>query len=167
MVCDHVLAVLEPGSWARFSITRLSLPLFALVLGALASRPLTWRRRLEWAGALGAAMVLYPLAGLNGPLLLLWLALGRLAGRSRAVAVVVVVVALVVVTNGWSWGSAPGEYSAVPLMALVGVGRLVGPLDLERVGLLLPGWSSSLGRRPLAVYVLHLLPLCVLQLAVG
>lgn len=88
MVADHVLVAVDPSSLARFTITRLSLPLFCLVAGSLAVR--ARRRRLLPVAVAG--VVVLPLEwaaglGVPGPLLLVALAVAvcGLAARVRAV----------------------------------------------------------------------------------
>lgn len=170
MVVDHVLVATDGSGWSIGRLlTRVSLALFAVVLGACATWPLGWRRCLPWAGALGAALVLYPLAGLGGPLLLAWLAAARwFCVRSpRWLLWVTVVLVLTMATNGVALPRAAGEYPALGITAMAAVGRLAGLGNVDRFGrkLRLPAWVAAVGRRPLAWYVGHLLVLAALGVA--
>lgn len=170
MVVDHVLVVTEGGGWSvgRF-LTRLSLPAFALVLGAVAVRPLSWRRWWSWAAAAGAAQVLYPLAGITGPLLLVWLALGRFAAvrLSRRAALGLLGVLLVVLVNGLPVPGPPGEYSPVFVVGLVVLGRQLGPAAVVGWARYVPAFCGAVGRRPLLWYLGHLAALAGLGAVLG
>lgn len=168
MVLDHVALVLLGNPFALRLVGRLSMPLFALTIGALAVKPLSSSRALHWAGALLAALLLYPLAGLPGPLLLLWLAAGRWAAvrLTKLQAGLVAAVALAVSANGYGM-ALPGEYDPIALVGLVLVGRLITALYLNDLGHRLPGQLARIGRYPLGVYIGHVGLLAGVQAVAG
>lgn len=167
MVLDHVLLIVVGGGLAlvlRLSVTRLSLPLFCVVAGALVVDRPRWRRLGAVVLAGYVAMVIgYPL-GIGQPDVLVVLA-------------VALAVAPLVVRVGWAlpglcwcllqattWPFPWRGYQPGVVLGLVLVGHLAGRERLGRIGDRLPEVFERVGRRPLAWYLGHLL---VLGLAVA
>jgi surface polysaccharide O-acyltransferase-like enzyme len=169
MVLDHVLIVTGyVDSPVRATVTRVAMPLFMVVAGALVGR-LRARRLLRVAIA-GLALPLF-VPWIDNPNILLLYGLGAVgvaaarwaAGRSGLW--VLLVAAVAGLANGY--GDLGTGYPLPSVVALMCAGALVGrgPLDqafgwLRRRGLL---WLSSIGRRPLAVYIGHLAVLRLLE----
>lgn len=181
MVLDHVLAVWEltgaPGatSVVRYTVTRLALPAFLLIVGVLWSRRgrVTSRRRLGGIATAGvvATTVMWAL-GLPSPEILVVLALVVLAGRwvlaFPAWAVVLGLLQAVNLPLPWT-GYQPGYVAA-----WIGVGVL---LDQARPGraLRMPSRAVSgplgavltaVGRAPLVWYLGHVLLLPALYVTI-
>jgi hypothetical protein len=169
MVADHLLVVTgHEHSPLRYSITRLSMPLFFVVSGHLFRR-LRWRH----AGIAGVGLAL-PLVVpwvdnpnvlvtyVAGAVLLSWFAQCPFPRLGRVLPYLLVGLALTVHANRFPgvW-SGSDSYEPLCLFALMALGRL---LPLEALsGLRLPAWLGWAGRWPLSVYVGHLL---LLELAV-
>lgn len=162
MVLDHVLYQAAPGHVLRLTVTRVALPIFCLVAGAL-WRP-GWRPRyLELGAAWLVAEVLARLLGMPTPDVLLPIAVGfallHLAQRSPWLVLVVLLV-----LDHSRLGAIPGwtGYSPWYVAALLVVGHLARA-EIYAAAERLPdvAWLSSIGRRPLGWYVGHLLVLAV------
>lgn len=157
MIADHLLIV--SGHWdapIRHNVTRAAMPVFAIVAGALWRR-MSWR----WLGiaAVGfSLMVLIPWAG--EPNILLLLAIGAVTlwccqGRPLLLALFI---ALPLTRYANSYPADGPGYDMTGVIALMCLGQLVSPLQLDRLGSLIPRWLhlEMPGRWPLSVYVGHL-----------
>jgi uncharacterized membrane protein len=163
MVLDHALVVWAPESIVRYTLTRLSLPLFMLCTAAVCERYGTSNRRL---GQIALAGVLVSV-GLNAAwpafpaqpdvtLLIVAAILVAQATVPRFGAYPVVVCGLIqalYVPVGWH-GYEPGLVLAWLLIGSLALAR--SPELVARLGGGLPDWLGGLGRHPLSVYVGHL-----------
>lgn len=168
MVVGHVLAVTDSGLLVRLTLTRASLPLFALVTGyLLADREPSNRRTLQLAG--GAAVSLWLVRFLPGMAAVDVLAVIGIALAFWPLALRWPVVTLCVgAVQGYTFAGFFDGYQPGHVMALMCAGLLLrrgGSVpDLavaRRVASALPGWVAGIGRRPLTVYVGHLAVLAV------
>lgn len=158
MILDHGLVVAAPGHWLRSTLTRLSLPLFLLVAGAL-FRP-GWRTRyLDVLSAGVAATFIGAPLGIGQPDILLLILGGCLilnvAGRLRVHDLVVVTFGLLAARQGWlEVGTGYGVFEVAGWLALGRLGAFeLRAFDLHDRAL------AAVGRRPLAWYVGHLVAL--------
>ncbi len=164
MLIDHLAAVLGGLDVLRWSLGRPAMPIFALVVGALATRPLSRRRLLQWLGVALAVYPLYALLGLPGWEMVVLLLVGRLIAQGGPLyGGVVVVVALAQAANGVGWD---GHYAPGAVAGLCVMGR-VWRLELAALGARLPGWLAGIGRRPLTWYVGHLAALAWVGMVAG
>jgi uncharacterized membrane protein len=167
MVADHGLVAASVGGWWRLGPTRAALPLFCLVAGALGGG--SWARRSRRVVQMGVAgVVVTATAGLvlgtGAPDVLLVLAFGvvvleglRQVGSAGLTVAVVALAAIQPVT--WRFGTG---YQVGTVLVLLWLGGLPGVRDeLEVAGRRLPAWIGLAGRRPLTVYVVHLVALAV------
>lgn len=162
MILDHVLIQVAPGHTLRWTVTRLSLPLFLLVAGALWRPGLRWRH-LQLTAAAAAATVLAPLLGMPTPNILVLVLGGVLlmhaATRAPWAWLAVCVVAAQTYTYllpGWWAGYEPWTVLALLLVGHLGRVHLFGHLGATPRGL---GLLELVGRYPLTIYVGHLLVL--------
>jgi surface polysaccharide O-acyltransferase-like enzyme len=164
MLADHVCAVGGFGAGFRLTFGRLALPLFALVVGALADRPLSRARAWRWLGAgFFCGSLLYPLVfdriG-GGEVLLLLLVARWFAGCAPMWARAgILVVSLTLFANGLGNVSG-GAWQPFAVIAIAVVGRSWS-LQLDELGRRLSERWEFVGRRALSVYVVHLLVLAV------
>jgi hypothetical protein len=172
MILDHLALYAYGMGWGndfldgfRLTITRFSMPLFFLVAGHLA-----WGKqlRLRHAGiaVIGILLPLY-VTPIDNPNVLFWWAVGclclavtRWAGWP---AWVMVAFALTGYANHWT--SEAGGYEGMALFGLMALGALL-PRDAFAFGSSMPPWVAGLGRRPLSIYVGHLVALHTLFLVV-
>lgn len=160
MVTDHVLLVAGAPEWTRLGPTRLAMPAFALVAGALPGRPHVRPRQIA---AAAAAAVACTYAGIPGPLFLAALVLAIAAVRAfPTAAVAVVAVAATLAANGVALAGTTG-YELPGLVALVALGRLAAP-QIHHAAARLPRLDvlELAGRHPLGLYVGHLAALAVI-----
>lgn len=176
MVLDHVLVVGGfDHSPVRYTVTRVAMPVFMAISGALFSR-VHWER---WTRCLAAGLILPAVvAWIDNPnILVLWAfgvlvlrlleLLGQVLPRFRAALPWLVVVAVLTYAAN-RFGGALGSSGFEPLsvVALMVVGAQIGRERLS--GALaafarVPGWVRGIGRRPLAWYIGHLLVLVAVQ----
>jgi fucose 4-O-acetylase-like acetyltransferase len=169
MGADHLLLLAGAPVWTRLGPTRLAMPLFMLLAGAVFTR---WRARHVLVYVAGVALpfvapwvgspdilVQYAVAAAG---LAVIVGLARRNGHDgRANVCVVVVAALVVAANGWA--RSRGAYDTFSVCALVFLGYLIGAPRLAAWAALVPcpRWLRWLGRHSLVVYVGHVLVLSV------
>ena len=169
MVLDHVLIVTgHPDSAVRATVTRAAMPLFMVVAGALISR-LRGRRLLRTAIA-GLALPMF-VPWIDNPNILVLYVIGTLCvagcrwALGRTGLWLLVIAGLTGLANGYD--AIGTGYPPNAVIALMGVGALLGRTHLEQAfsRLLRPGlrWLAYLGRRPLAVYLGHLVVLRLLE----
>ena len=151
MILDHTLVLVDPGSFIRFSLTRLALPLFALIAGHLSAGPLAPVRFLQ----LGAAAVLATVLGFGwiGQPDILTLFLFCYAVRPFWSLPLLVAAVLQPSVLAFDWtGYSPGL-----VLALMIIGReVVFRSQLVRWGSGLPAFLGFLGKWPLSWYCGHL-----------
>lgn len=162
MLLDHALAVFWPGAgWAiasRLTVTRLAMPLFMSVAGALFAlrgRPSAARQGKVIAAAAVASLCCWRV-GLGVPEILAWyllaVALAPVLVRWPAASIVVGVLQVV---NLPLWQTR-AVYQPGQVLAFVALGVLVAG---KLTGRSLPAGAAAswLGRHALSLYVLHLL----------
>jgi uncharacterized membrane protein len=162
MVADHVLLAAGAGVGWRLGPTRVALPLFCLVAGALGGGP--WERRSRRVAQLGVAGVVVSctaglVLGTGAPDVLLVLALGivvvELVERAGSPLLTLAVLAVAAV-QPVTWRVGTG-YQVGTVVVLLWLGGLPGVREgLDAAGSRLPVWLERAGRRPLTVYVVHL-----------
>lgn len=157
MVLDHTLAATGAPAWTRLNITRLSMPLFFLVVGYLArDKAVNWRRWGKVAGAGLVVTVLFVYLGFPLPDILVIYAgvylIQRWIVRYPRTGITVGLIQII------AWPLAYGGYQPGAIAVMIGVGVLgqagsVGWLVWQSM----PGsrWWAAIGRRPLTWYVLH------------
>lgn len=160
MIVDHV-ALVAGVELLRVTVGRIALPLFFVVAGALVRR-VTWRHGATFGIGLALPAVIpwlsYPNVLVSYTLGALLLVIARyVAGRPGVI--VLLVVLLTAWANGWG-GGFPG-YPPAALIALMGVGALLGRDEVTKAGRAVPAWLEPVGRWPLTIYVGHLLVLHV------
>jgi uncharacterized membrane protein YcfT len=152
MILDHSLIVFDHDNPLRYTVTRVSMPLFFLVSGHLVRR-LSWR--ILAIGAIGLVLPLV-VPWIDDPNVLLLYAVCApvilLAKRYRALPIVVIF-ALAMAANHWTQG---GGYWLFGVMGIMAMGALI-ERDSFRHFERLPNWVSVIGRYPLSIYVSHLL----------
>lgn len=164
MVLDHVLVQVAAGHPLRFTVTRLSLPLFAFCFAYLGGRSRSRTRLLILGGLVVVETVLNgPLSlGVPGPVALLVLAEAlhvawpALRERPVLVAGAGLLQALYLPVE-WS-GYQPGL-----VVCWYALGT-VAAIELVSIGSRIPRWVAAVGRRPSLWYAGHL---AVLYLLVG
>lgn len=163
MICDHILAVTHQGSTFRYTITRLSMPLFFLISGHLVKRN-NWTR-LSIVGILGILIPSFAYF-IEAPNVLFWYALSApiiVAAKDNQKALCgIIVFSLTMYANGFFL--IPGAYSPFALMALMAVGKLIPSEFLEYPRL--PKFLKWPGKFPLSIYVGHILILSALAEAI-
>lgn len=158
MVADHVLVLVDPASLLRLTVTRLALPAFALLMGALHRRRWSGRHVQLLAAALVAQLVGAGIIGAPG---ILWLLAGCVPVLwlpSRWLLLVAVV--------GWvqaSWWPIDWQaYQPGTVLLWTAVGKVASVQLLDAAARVTgPRSVQLLGRLPLSVYLAHL---AVLQL---
>lgn len=164
MVIDHLLIVVgQESSIYRFTVTRLAMPLFFVVAGALVSRidvP-----RLLLVATCGALLpILVPWT--EQPNVLVQYVMGvlllGLCWFSRPAVVLVLVLLLGAIANRYTANLHGYDWAALP--ALVLAGWLAGRETVDRIGRPLSFLFEGLGRYPLSIYFGHLLLLRVWEL---
>jgi hypothetical protein len=166
MAADHLLYVTHGPAELRHTVTRVAMPLFALVAGYLVRRlSLRWL----WVFTVGAAL---PVAvpWIDNPNILCELAAGAVvcvaARRWRygpLLAFGVLAWALTIAANGYA--VPVGSYQLTAVVGLMLLGQHSGDLLAGIGGRWLPGWLAGLGRYPLTVYVGHLLAIQLVLLS--
>jgi hypothetical protein len=160
MVADHALVLCAPTCFARYTVTRLALPLFMLIAGRLLHNrngP-SAVRVVELLAAAVASFALESALGMRQPGVLLVFLLALLvwpvADRYPTYTLAACFVALATVPVIW------GGYHLAVVLGLMVLGRYrAAGADWERFGLYLPSAFGVVGRYPLALYVGHLLAL--------
>jgi uncharacterized membrane protein len=175
MVADHVLYAAGLHVW-RLGPTRIALPLFALLAGALFRPGLARRRLVELAvAAILLAPPLEHLLGMPTPgilAVLLWcvliLQLVDLDSRPTVLAVLTVAVLQPVTWPMVLWFPTWNGYEPGTVLALMLVGQLARPYlaQLESRSRAAASSIERIGRYPLTLYVGHLLVLVVLTTVV-
>lgn len=163
MALDHALVLVAPDSIVRYSLTRLSLPLFMLCTAHVCHRYGTSNRRLLQIGCAGVAVgvglsIVWPEFPAQPDVTLLIAASVVVAQFTvpRFGPYPVLVVALVqalYLPIGWH-GYEPGLVLAWLLVGVLAIAH--SPTLIARLGGGLPDWLALLGRHPLAFYVGHL-----------
>jgi len=172
MVLDHSLVlvqhhsptVLAPVYALRMTVTRASLPLFALCSGVLLHRGPSGRRLLQIASVaavVNAGLVAVPI-GIRPPeILAVWtlvvVCCAGLVRRSPVLAVVLGALQVSVWPIGWH-GYQPGLVLLLLAAGFMAGRPCVGWADA------LPAWLGAVGSRPLAWYVGHLAVLVFVEL---
>lgn len=163
MVLGHVLAVLEAGGFLRLTLTRFSLPCFAVVTGILlAQRQVSRRRLLQLyaVGYVGAVVGLYVDAiPVFDTVLIIAISLTFWPiARRHPYATMAVSIVQAYTMAGWWYGYQPGHY-----LSLVILGKLIadsGTYERWRSNRAqLPAFTNRLtilARYPLTLYALHL-----------
>lgn len=159
MVVDHALVAAGAGVGPiRLTLTRLALPLFLLLAGALWTRSALGRRHLEIGAAGLVATGLGLVVGIGQPDVLL-LILGALVLMRWAGPVLAGAAAIQATTWPMGWtGYEPGV-----VVVLVVLGHLYGARPLDRLGQRLPAALEVVGRHPLGWYLGHLAVLALLK----
>lgn len=162
MVADHVMAF--SGGWELFraSITRPAMPVFMVVAGAL-WRPGLRRRHVELVAAAAAAGAAFAVLGFPGPEILAVFVVAHLVATTldeRRVPIVAVAIGGWIQATYWPLFAGRG-YELGTVLLFLSLGRMVGESRLGAPRILAP--LEVLGRRPLTVYVGHLLVLVVVQ----
>lgn len=162
MILDHVLAVAAPGHLLRFTVTRLSLPLFIACVVAVPHRTRSGLS-LRLLCGMGLELVLNPIIGLAipGPVFLLGmlgLAVGPWLASPIPAALGLIQALYLPLPDVWT-GYQPG---LVLVWAFIG---LYAADELEQWAPRFPGWLATIGRRPLAWYTAHLVLLAAWVLA--
>jgi len=160
MVADHVAAYADWTS-VRMTFGRAAMPLFFVLAGHL-SRRLSWR--LLWIGLVGLWLpVVVP--WIDRPNVLLILAAGAVvlaaARRAGVSALVLCAFVLMMGANRFGSGWPVTGYDALYLLGLMALGAALPRGSFAAAGRL-PRWLERPGRRPLTVYVVHLLVLTAL-----
>lgn len=164
MILDHVLSVTDPVSDLRYTLTRLSLPLFCGVAAAIPDRSWSRRTKVLLAVAVVVEAALNPIIGLGepGPVLLIVGALLVVTwGRKRDAVMIVGALGLLQSLYqplGWT-GYEPGLVVAWCALGGQAVRELCRSGRVPRVPAL-----ERVGRHAVAWYVGHLV---VLGVAVG
>lgn len=154
MILDHSLIVLSFGSSPiRHTITRLAMPIFFIVSGHLVRK---FTSRTLIIGLIGLCLpVIVP--WIDSPNVLTWYALGTLllTKMSRKYYWLIIALALTLSSNFFNhdYGSSYWPYG---LWALMATGALI-PRELFTPFRRLPKFLDTIGRRPLLIYVGHLL----------
>lgn len=169
MIVDHVLVLVDPDSLARSTVTRLSMPAFAIVTGYLWRARWTWRYAHLVAAAL-VAEVCGRLIGLGTPDVLLLIGAGYLALWLVEYSGLPPLVAIALAVLSWQHmpvGGMPDtwtNYHPNEVLAWMLLGRYL--LEVEHV-VRLPRvrWLEAIGRRPLAWYLGHLVVLAAAVIA--
>lgn len=162
MVLDHVLVQAVPGHWLRYTLTRASLPLFALVAGHLWRPGWRWRYAVVWLAAIPASIA-GSLVNIAQPDVLVVILVGYVIVWAvhefpAHWVLLVAVVSLAIAETGWQWDLAGYDPRWVGGLMLLGRVVDIAPLGehLQRVRPLV-----VVGQWPLTVYVGHLVALVV------
>lgn len=162
MVLDHVLVQVAPTHWLRYTVTRLSLPLFVMAATFVWTGSVSSRRLRQLALAVVVETVLLGALGMAEPgpvaMIALVLVVASVVPWVRYNAAPVAVLGLLqALYLPFPWdGYQPGL-----VFAWWGIGCL-GAAGFVGWGERCPGWFAVVGRRPLAWYCGHLFVLAVI-----
>lgn len=165
MVVDHVLVVVDPNNWLRFTATRWSLPLFMLVAGALIDlRGWPSNLRLVHLGALGFIPWSMWIPGMARLDVLLSIPLAILLVRAllrltvgRVVPLTLAIGLLLSHLNISGRYFAGVGYDPALVGAWLALGMVwIPPVVAASIPAGVVAGATWLGRRPLSVYVGHL-----------
>lgn len=162
MVLDHVLVQIDPSNPLRYTLTRLSLPLFMAASAAVWTPDIRTRRLVLLASAATVELVASSYLGMPFPGIMLVylvavvpLSLWHEASSSAYWVAALGLIQALYLPVGWL-GYEPGL-----VLAWWGLGRL-GSYQLDRLGSRLPRCLASVGRWPAQLYAFHLLVLVAL-----
>lgn len=151
MILDHSLMVTEQATPIRYTFTRLAMPLFFIIGGALSHRVNV--KRLIPVLAVGVVLQL-----IDPRFQSLWLFIGYILGivvvRYANKYLALVVCATISANN---FGTFIPGYDLTMLIALVVVGSMIGKDTFVSIGNRFPKWLAPLGRYPLTIYAVHIL----------
>lgn len=161
MIVDHILHLVAPWHPARF-VTRVAMPLFALLAGHLARHP----RLGRWVGlVLAGVAVALAIPWIDNPNILCWLGGGMgiayVVQYNRLAASLVVAVALTLGANHYSVRIGSG-FGGPYVIALCVLGSQMARADFDWMGQRVPGWLAWAGRNALAIYIGHLAVLAII-----
>lgn len=165
MVADHITLLLHGPELVRLTLGRVAMPLFFIVAGALVRR-VGWRHL--GIGLVGLALpAVVPWIDAPNVLVLYALSAGVVAlfRWLEVPPLVLTVCVLAASANGFLPRIGTG-FEPMAVLGILAVGAHLGP---HRLGWLswLPDWLAPIGRRPLLVYVGHLLALQAVSLIVA
>lgn len=159
MIVDHVILVFEGPVEIRYTLTRLSMPLFFLISGHVAKR--IDAPKLLLIGTLGFLLPIY-VTFVDNPNVLFWYAVSVpiivLCKRKPIALYGIVLFALTIMANYFQGTSFGNSYNPLALLALMAVGALI-PRDNFQFANRLPSFLAFVGSFPLSIYVGHLLAL--------
>lgn len=155
MILDHILHLTVPESPLRL-LTRIAMPVFALLAGHLAQN----YRPGRWLGLAAVGLVIGALVPwIDSPNILVWLGLGMYTSywaRERPwLGVAVVVGALTVMANRYPYFQFGNGFDALAVVALCVAGALTPQSAFAEAGRVLPRQVAVVGRLALPVYVVH------------
>jgi hypothetical protein len=166
MVLDHVLLQIEPTHSLRYTLTRLSLPLFMITAGTL-YRPATPRRLARLAPAILVEATISTIVLESRPGIVTVYAIALLTttatqhiprlGTPRALIAIGLLQTLLLPIT-WT-GYQPGL-----VLAFVNAGRLINPASLPAMSP--DSRLATIGRYPMTWYVGHLLVLIAITAAI-
>lgn len=160
MILDHVLLVSGDGLPIRLTVTRASLPLFALTAGAL-WRPGARRRHALILVAAAVSMVLGVGLGIGQPDVLLVLLVASIGMHAYLRFPVATAAVAALQATTWPVFTFTGGYEVGVVLVLMIMGRVFGAARLDGYGRKLSPIFDRIGRYPLTFYVGHLALLAV------